>query len=130
MAVSFDSIFGVDEDAATNGVWVKFGKAKVLIGFMGEANKNFVKAVETYSKPYKRDLDKGTLSNEEGKELLVNIITHGVVYNWDGFEEPYSKEACARELSKKNSLFLQEVQEMAKRLTTFRKDELEEDAGN
>jgi hypothetical protein len=128
----FDQVFGINEDLATNGVWVDFGsKIKVLIGFQGEANKNFVKAVELETKPFQRDIEKGTLTTEDGKTLLSRILARGVIYDWKGEGlPPYSFEEGMKQLTKKNSLFFQEVQEMSKRLATFKEKENEDALGN
>jgi len=128
----FDQVFGINEDLATNGVWVKFGtKLEVLIGFQGEANKNFVKAVELETTPFKRDIEQGTLDNDDGKLMLCRILARGVVYDWKGEGvPPFSFDACMKQLTKKGSLFFQEVNELSKRLATFKKKEDEADLGN
>ncbi len=128
----FDQVFGVSPDLATNGVWVDFGsKLKVKIGFQGEANKTFVKAVELETRQFKRDIEKGTLENEDAKEMLCRILARGVVYDWKGEGvPPYSFEACLDQLKRPNSLFFQEINELSKRLSTFKEQEAKLDAGN
>lgn len=124
----FDQVFGIDEDLATNGVWVNFGsKIQVLMGFQGEANKNFVKAVELETKAFQRDIDKGTLSNDDAKLLMARIVARGVIYDWKGKDLPaYTFEEGLKQLLKKNSLFFQEAQEMSKKLATFKQQENED----
>lgn len=140
MALStFDEVFGVNEDLAANGVWVNFGKKlRVKLGYQGEMNKRFLAAAEKFSRPYKRDLKNDTLDNDAGKEILHNILAHGVVLDWEnnvddaGATVPFSVDACLAEMKhpKHGAIFTKEVNEISSSLSNFRIKEIEDDQKN
>jgi hypothetical protein len=134
---SFDEVFAINEDLATNGVWVRYGKMRVRIGYQGDSNINFVKAVQKHTKDRRHELANETIAEDDAREMWQNILAEGIVYDWEATDEsgkpiPYSVAECLKQFRrpKTGKLFFQEVQAMSKKLANFRDDTLKVDEGN
>ena len=128
-------IFGTNRDAETKGVTINYeGQFKVTIARAGGANKSFEKALERKTRPFKRALQTGRMTNEQSMEILREVYAETVVLGWEGVEldgkkVTFSKENCLK-LFKELPDFFSDLMEQAQSIALFREDVLEEDAKN
>ena len=93
-------LFGTDKVKEKEGVWQDMGDGlKMRIARIG--NPKYQKRFEALSKPHRRALRRGTLSNEIAEKLLVQCIAETIVLDWEGVEEngketPFSVENAVR----------------------------------
>ena len=88
--------FATDESLEEEGVWQDFGDdLKCKIARMG--NKNYQKEFQKLSKPYKKQIRRGTLNDAKAEEILIKTMAKAILLGWEGLEEdgnpvPYSEK--------------------------------------
>ena len=85
-----------------DGVWKEYEGARLKIG--RTASSDYMSATEALDRPYKRQIDKGTLSAKKRRDLNIRAIARAVLVDWDGVGEagealPYSEELGVKALS-------------------------------
>lgn len=117
------------------GVTLDYGDFRITIHRAGGANRRFARVLEAKMKPYRRQLQTGTLDDEVAQRLLVETYAEAVVVGWKGVKDRTGKTmACTRDnvvrlFTDLPELF-RDVQEQAQSLANFRRAELEADAKN
>lgn len=72
-------------ETAAEGVWVDVGEgASLLIARMN--NKKYAKKLATLLKPFERQVQMGTLSDDKADELMAEAYAHGILLGWKGLE--------------------------------------------
>lgn len=139
--MSIFSQFSTDAKKEAEGVKITFGPNKdgsipsVTILRAGKSNKRYAKVLEAVTRPYRRQLELGTLDNDTAEKLFKKVFADSVVLGWehiqedDGTEIAFSKEAAVA-LFEKLPEFYDELQKQANLVSNFRIDLLEQDAGN
>ena len=129
-------LFETDNTLETEGIWYTFDKdTKFLLARAGGANTRFTKVLEAKTRPYRRQIDNGTIDNDLGNQLLIEAFSEAVVLGWSGVtdkagkEMKYSVANCVKLLTDLPDLFT-ELREEATRVANFRNEEIEADAGN
>jgi hypothetical protein len=149
---SMFSQFETDPVLETDGIWIDYGDYRVQISRAGGANKKYLSYAETKTKPFRRAIQAGTMSENRIRDLLYDVYAKTVILNWqvaDG-EMPNgetkwkngipAKEvgAAALPVTPENiiatfrmlpSLFT-DLQQAAEGIALFRKEEMEADAKN
>jgi len=117
---------------AIDGVWLKFpGDRKVHILRAGGSNSKFSRTAATITKPYQRQIQRGTIDPEKVTELMLDIYLQSVILDWKGFKDaegkeiPYSREV-AREFFTQVPEMFSELMELAGDLALFQDQEVEE----
>jgi len=96
-------LFGTDQNKEKEGVWQDMGDGlKMRIARIG--NPNYQKRFQALSKPHRRALRRGTLSDEIAEQLLIKCLAETIVLDWEGVEEngetiPYSVDNAIRILT-------------------------------
>lgn len=96
-------LFGVDAEKEQEGVVHEMGEGlKMRIARIG--NPKYQKRFQALSKPHRRALRRGTLSDEVAEKLLIQCLSETIVLGWEGLEEngeevPYSLENCIKILT-------------------------------
>lgn len=143
--------YKTDEVLETAGVVLDYGDARITIARAGGANKRFAKVLEAKAKPYRRAMQTETMDAGKAEELMRDAYAEAVVLNWEtatGEDEKGEKiwkkgiepdtgdkllPVTAKNISQtfKNlpDLFA-DVQTQANRVSIFREDILEIEAGN
>lgn len=86
-----------------DGVWKDFSGARLLIGRAG--NVDFLKAQDSFERPYKKKIDKGTLSIAIKRDINLKALARAILLDWegvvgeDGKPVPYSEELGATALA-------------------------------
>lgn len=79
-------LFGTDKTKEQEGVIHEMGEGlKMRIARIG--NPKYQKRFQALSKPHRRALRRGTLSDEIAEKLLVQCLAETIVLDWEGLEE-------------------------------------------
>ena len=129
-------MFETDSSLEREGFWYKVSEnTGFLLARAGGHNTRFVKALEVKTRPYRRQIENGTLDGELGNELLRDAFAETVILDWTGVSDrngkavKFSPKAAAALLKELPDLFA-DLQEAASKSANFRKGGIEEDAGN
>ena len=144
--------FKTDESAEVEGFELKLDEAPnedgsipvFILSRMGNSNKGYTKALEVATRPYRRQIELGTMNNDKAEEIFKEVFVNNVLKGWrnvsaaDVFNDDSAKGFA--EFSKSNALALlnqpgmrdlyTRLQEEAKEAANFRAVSLEEEAKN
>lgn len=75
------------------GVWLPPfpGGRRFKVLRAGGANKKFSRAFQQAIKPYRRQLDKGTLDPETSDQIMREVYARHIVVDWDGIKDDTGK---------------------------------------
>lgn len=92
-----------NKETQKEGQWVEFEGADLLIAYA--QNPEFQKAHRQLTKPFRRQLEKGTLDVEKEEELLCEAMATGLLLDWkrvkfeeDGDDVPYTQDLAKQAL--------------------------------
>lgn len=81
--------FGTDSAKENNGVEFELGEnehngqpMKVLLARRSMSNKRYKKAVDRFTKPYRRQIETDTLPAEKNNEIQVQIFAEACLLSW------------------------------------------------
>ena len=126
-------VFGVDKTKSEDGTWVDLEEGiRVKIARIG--NLSYRKELERLSKPRRRQIRRGTLSEETAEQMLTEVMAKTVLLDWEGIEEdkkkvPYSI-AAARRLLTEYPDFREMISDLAGEMETFKQEFDEESEKN
>lgn len=136
MSDSMYSLFGTDKAMEQSGIVLDYGSAgKIKVARAGGSNSRFAKALEAKMRPYRRQFEAGTMDDEVANKLLIEAFAEGVILGWekvkgpDGKELKFSRENVIKLFTDLPDLFA-DVREQAMKVSNFRAEQVEEDAGN
>lgn len=81
---SLYSAFGTVEEYEKSGVILDFGVAKFKVRRAGGSNREFLTLLATKMRPHRRAIEAGTLDDEVGKALHLEVYFKSVVVGWEG----------------------------------------------
>lgn len=144
------SQFETDENLETSGIWIDYGEFRVKIARAGGSNKKYLSITEAKTKPLRRAIQAGTLSEERSRALLYEIYAKAVILSWEVAEGKdkdggnkwksgiHKKGGGILEFNQENviqtfenlpALFL-DIQSAAESISLFRREEMVEDSKN
>ncbi len=133
----YDS-FETDEQLEKDGAWIEIGDMSFKLRYAGAGttNKQFTKAFDAVSRPYRRGQN-GTVQIPENKatEIFYELYAKHVVVDWKGVvgkdqeEVPYSIENCVKIFRDLPKFFLT-IKGMAEEIEHFKGEQLEAESGN
>lgn len=133
--------FATDPRAEKEGVRFEIGvngKGETIafqIARAGGANIRYAKSVEAKTKPYRMQIQAGTLDNELAAKLMREVFAESVVIGWEGVEDEagnpldYSPEVAATLFEQLPELYAL-LQEQSQNVALYRKDVLDGVAKN
>lgn len=93
------ALYSTDKKAVTDGKWYtdSDGSRYLLASMSSIINPRYAASLEKHTKPYRRQLDAGTLSREKRINIYLKPFAETVLLDWetcgpDGKELPYSTE--------------------------------------
>lgn len=114
------------------GVWLVFpGNHKIKVLRAGGSNEKFVRLFSNAIKPFRRQMDRGTLDPAKSNEIMIGVYVDSVILDWEGFKDttgapiPYSKQA-ARELLQALPELFNDIVNFASDAATFQQADAEE----
>jgi hypothetical protein len=128
------SKFQTNKSMEEEGVWVDVDGNGTRIKVARINNARYKKYFQKITKPYKRQIRTGTLSEDLAEKLLVDALANTILLDWKGFTKegqdfPYSVDH-ARLFLAESPDFRDFVSDAANEMETFRTAELEEARGN
>lgn len=135
--MSFYDTFSTDPDLeAGSGVALDYGDAgKITIHRAGGANRKFSTVLDAKLKPYRRQIENGTLDDKIAERVLAEAYAEAVIIGWsgvsgrDGKPLAFTKANVVGLLTDLPDLFA-DIKAQATRVSNFRRAAVEADAGN
>lgn len=137
--------FETDTSAEKNGIVIDYGDFRVTVMRAGGSNNKFKKILEYKTKPYRKAIQDGSLSNDIGDRINREVYAEAVIANWEtkdskgnfapGIEDrdgkviPFCNENIIKTFENLPELF-SDIVDQANKFSLFRKQELEEDSKN
>lgn len=135
--------FKTNSSKENEGVEIEFVEAMnedntvptFIISRMGKSNKTYSKALEAATRPYRRQVELGTMKNEVAETLFMGVFVDTILKGWKnvqdekGEEITFSKDAAIALLSELPDVY-ERLQEEAKLSANFRDEALENEAKN
>ena len=135
--------FKTNADKEMEGVEIEFNEATnddgsvptFVISRMGKSNKRYTKALEAATRPYRRQIELGTMKNEVAEEIFLNVFVDTVLKGWknvrdeNGAELAFGKQAAVKLFQDLPEVY-ERLQEEAKQSANFRDLALEDEAKN
>lgn len=139
--------FATDENLEQQGIVLDYGDYAVKIKRAGGANQRFGKVLEAKQKPHRRQIQNETLNEDVAKRLLAEAYAEAVILNWghrktpdgeiewghmpdaDGNLLPCTKPHVVETLVALPEWFA-DIREQASKVALFRRQEIEDTAGN
>jgi hypothetical protein len=117
-------------DLESEGVWIELGEgARIKVARMN--NPRHSAALRRVTKPYRRQIEAGTLNEDISYRLIGEAMAEGILLDWEGLDEQgeplkYSPKA-ARDLLVNPQLrdFRAQVESAANDAEQFRLEEIE-----
>ena len=78
-----------------DGVWVSYSGVKLKIGRAGSTE--WLKAQEDLERPFKKKIEKGTLSATVKRDLNVRNLARTILLDWDGVIDENDKPVAYNE---------------------------------
>lgn len=106
-----------------------------VLARMGGANKAYQKALEEATRPYRRQLQQGTLSDSVSEDILKRVFCKTIIKGWsnvrDQFNEPlpFNSETAYKLMTELPELYF-ELQQHASDIALYRDEQLKEEAKN
>lgn len=129
------SVFRTDKALEKEGIVLDYGDFKIKVARAGGSNAAFQKALTAKVRPYKRQLDAGTIPDDVAEKLFLDVYAESVVLGWEGVTDengkplPYSKENAVKLFSDLPDLF-RDVQSQAASISNFRAEVTEDTIKN
>ena len=133
--------FATDPQAEKDGIRFEIGvnsqgeTIAFQIARAGGQNVRFAKSMESKTKPYKTQIQTGTIDPETAARLMREVFAESVVIGWEGVEDEggkllqYSPEAAATLFEQLPELYAL-LQEQAQNVALYRKEVLDNVAKN
>lgn len=119
-----------DTDLEKEGVWVEAGGRRFKIRRAGGANTEYQRVAQTKLKPYKRQLDRGTLDPAKTTELMRELYVQTIITGWEDVTahgQPVEFNAAnVRAFLVAFPEVLSELMDYAGEMATFQEREIEE----
>lgn len=135
--------FAVDNKKESDGVKIEMFEAEnedgtvpaFFVSRMGKSNKRYSKALESATRPYRRQIQLGTMNNEKAEEIFLEVFCDTVLMRW---ENVTGKDGKALPFNKQNAIGLfkdlpevyERLQEEAQMSANFRDETVEAEAKN
>lgn len=125
------TLFQTDADRSVDGVWCPVDDdTKIKVARLG--NKRYQRVLQREMTPYKRLIDKGTVSDDVADKILVTAMAEAILLDWEGMTKhgepfPYSKQNAVDLLLDPNLKdFRDFVTELSQDIELFRQEEIQE----
>lgn len=133
--------FKTDADLENNGIVLEYGKnskdaeMEIRIARAGGGNTKFAKLLEQKLKPYRRQMQAGTMDPKRAEQIMAEVYAEAVILGWKNIEDelgndlPFTRDNVIKVLTDLPDLFA-DIQEQSQKVALFREEVREADAGN
>lgn len=135
------SAYKTDVNKEVNGVEVQLpanddGTTPViLVSRLGGANKQYARAIEHAQKPYRRQIQLGTMDKELHEKLVLEVFASHIIKGWSNVQDetntviPYTTANAVKLLTDLPALY-DELFNQSNSIESFRSETMEADAKN
>lgn len=133
---SLKKLFGTNKKAETEGIWIDYAEGiSMKIARMGGSNTEYGNYLAAQLKPYKFQMEKGTLPDSKAREILIDVVARYVLKDWKGVTDSKGKEIefsaeKAKEVLAEYPELLNDLRIVAEDHRQFAAETLEETAKN
>lgn len=139
--MSLHSQFKTDATLENAGIAIQYGPnddgsvPEFVISRTGKSNKKYTKALEAATKPYRRQIDLGTMNNDLAEKLFMGVFIDTILKSWSNVQDEkgkdiaFTKQAAIKLFSELPELY-DDLQDKSKNAGLFREADLEDDAKN
>lgn len=146
--MSLKDQFATNAAKEAEGVQVQYGAnddgsiPSFTLSRMAKSNKKYSKALEAATRPYRRQIELGTMNNDVAERLFMGVFVDTVLKSWDNIKlsdvTGNESDNGFAPLTKENAISLfnnlpemyEDLQEKAKSASLFREEVIEEEAKN
>lgn len=135
--------YKTNSEKENNGVEIEFPEAEnddktipvFIVSRMGKANKAYTKALESATRPYRRQIELNTMKNKVAEDIFLKVFCNHVLLGWKNVQNesgeviPFSKDAAISLMQELPDVY-ERLQQEASLSSNFRDSVLEEEAGN
>lgn len=133
--------FATNPAFETDGIRIEYGVTEggkpiaFKIARAGGQNKLYGKTLERLSRPYKTQLENGTLDDSVAEKLMLEVFCTAILLGWENVEDAsgnvmkFSKENAIKLLTDLPDLY-DDLRKQSNKVALFRQSELEEDVKN
>lgn len=132
--------FSTDKKAEQEGVWLTYelddgNSVEFKVARIGRSNKNYIKVLEKKTRPHRHALSTNTMSDSKANKIQLEVFVEAVLLDWKGIvKEDGTEFVCNRENAIKLFSDLPDLydslKDQAEAASTFKNEELEDDAKN
>lgn len=141
------TMFKTDEKHEKQGVWIEYGRTaptaeapeglpiRIKLARAGGKNVGFNKALEKATRPYRKQIQAGSVSTETIEALYRECMVDHVIIGWENVSDatgavlPYNRANVLRVLTDLPDLY-RDLKEQSNDMSLFREEEREVDLGN
>jgi len=142
--MSMYSQFATDQGLEKNGIVLDYGHFRVTVSRAGGSNKKFQRALESKTKPYRRQIQNDSMDDIVAERILREVYAQTVIQNWetldgekwkkgiesqDGKVLPFCDQNVFDTLTNLPELFA-DIQTQASKAALFKQTTQEDDAKN
>lgn len=139
--MSIYSQFATDKAKETEGVAIAYGANEdgsipsFKIARMGKTNKKYTKAFEAKTRPYRRQIELQTLSEEISEKVMLEVFVETILLGWDnvigrdGKKLPFTRQNAIQLMTDLPDLYA-DLQAEASKAIRFLEEQREEEAKN
>lgn len=133
--------FETNKEAEKKGVAIEYSANKdgtiptFFVSRMSRTNKNYLKSLERNTKAHRRAIELETIKPEQAEQINMQVFVDSILLGWENIKD---KDGEVIQFTKENakSLFerlpdlYDDLNEKAKKASTFRDEQVEEEAKN
>lgn len=130
------TMFRTDPRAeAVDGVTIDYGAFRIRVVRAGGANAKFRRIMAERLRPYRKQLEMGTMDEAVAEQILREAYADAVIVGWEGVTDengndlPFTRDNVLKVLEDLPDLF-RDIQEQANLLSNFKAEALEDEAKN
>lgn len=76
-------LFKTDKKIETEGVILDYGETRIRVARAGGANKPYLKALDKATKPLRRAIATGAVSDDRATTILREVYAKTIILNWE-----------------------------------------------
>lgn len=141
--MSLHKAFKTDTNKESEGVEIVLTEAEnkdgtfptFVVARTGGANKRYTKAIEVATRPFRRQIELGTMQNDKAETIYREVYIETVLKSWKNVKDenendiPFNKENARKLLTELPELY-ERLQAESKDIANFRDAALENEAKN
>jgi len=128
------AMFETDRNLEKEGIWIDYGPFSFKVARAGGSNEKYRRMLQHRMKPYRRQIQNETMSEEKAQEIILETFVDAVLLDWkdvrdrDGNVMDFNRENALQLLSDLRDLFA-DLQTQSQKIANFRREEMETDLG-